>query len=114
MTHNACHHPARASKGTMSKTADPVLGVHGFVRSGLSTQDFSSEHQARLIGSLSSSSQRSTSALRPQVLPSSRASTFATWRISQRSQDALTAMMVRNSGQEERLLQGRENAIQFA
>ena len=27
------HHPARASKATMSKTADRVLGVHGFVTS---------------------------------------------------------------------------------
>jgi hypothetical protein len=29
---NGSHHPARASKATMSKTADRVLGVHGFVR----------------------------------------------------------------------------------
>ena len=28
---NGSHHPARASKATMSKTADRVLGVHGFV-----------------------------------------------------------------------------------
>jgi hypothetical protein len=28
---NGGHHPARASKATMSKTADRVLGVHGFV-----------------------------------------------------------------------------------
>jgi hypothetical protein len=27
----ASHHPARASKATMSKTADRVFGVHGFV-----------------------------------------------------------------------------------
>jgi hypothetical protein len=29
---NGSHHPARASKATMSKPADRVLGVHGFVR----------------------------------------------------------------------------------
>ena len=29
---NGDHHPARASKATMSKTADRVLGVHGFVQ----------------------------------------------------------------------------------
>jgi hypothetical protein len=29
---NGSHHPARAGKATMSKTADRVLGVHGFVR----------------------------------------------------------------------------------
>jgi len=28
---NGSHHPARASKATMSKTPDRVLGVHGFV-----------------------------------------------------------------------------------
>jgi len=28
---NGGHHPARASEATMSKTADRVLGVHGFV-----------------------------------------------------------------------------------
>jgi len=28
---NGSHHPARATKATMSKTADRVLGVHGFV-----------------------------------------------------------------------------------
>jgi len=28
---NGGHHPARASKSTMSKTADRVLGVHGLV-----------------------------------------------------------------------------------
>jgi hypothetical protein len=28
---NGSHHPARASKASMSKTADRVLGVHGFV-----------------------------------------------------------------------------------
>jgi hypothetical protein len=28
---NGSHHPARASKAPMSKTADRVLGVHGFV-----------------------------------------------------------------------------------
>jgi len=28
---NGSHHPARASKATMSKTADRVLGVHGLV-----------------------------------------------------------------------------------
>ncbi len=28
---NVGHHPARASKATMLKTADRVLGVHGFV-----------------------------------------------------------------------------------
>jgi hypothetical protein len=28
---NAGHHPAGASKATMQKTADRVLGVHGFV-----------------------------------------------------------------------------------
>jgi len=28
---NGSHHPARASKATTSKTADRVLGVHGFV-----------------------------------------------------------------------------------
>jgi hypothetical protein len=28
---NGSHHPARASKATMLKTADRVLGVHGFV-----------------------------------------------------------------------------------
>jgi hypothetical protein len=26
-----CHHPARVSKAALSKTADRVLGVHGFV-----------------------------------------------------------------------------------
>jgi hypothetical protein len=31
LRHNDGHHPARASKVTMSKTADRVLGVHGFV-----------------------------------------------------------------------------------
>lgn len=30
---NGGHHAARASKATMSKTADRVLGVHGFVTS---------------------------------------------------------------------------------
>jgi uncharacterized protein YpbB len=28
---NGSHHPVHASKATMSKTADRVLGVHGFV-----------------------------------------------------------------------------------
>ncbi len=28
---NGSHHPARARKAYMSKTADRVLGVHGFV-----------------------------------------------------------------------------------
>jgi hypothetical protein len=27
---NDCHHPARASNASLSKTADRVLGVHGF------------------------------------------------------------------------------------
>jgi hypothetical protein len=29
---NGSHHPARAGETTMLKTADRVLGVHGFVR----------------------------------------------------------------------------------
>ena len=32
MSDNDGNHPARASKATMSKTADRVLGVHGFVQ----------------------------------------------------------------------------------
>jgi hypothetical protein len=32
---NDSHHPARASKATKAKTADRVLGVHGFVMSGV-------------------------------------------------------------------------------
>jgi hypothetical protein len=31
MQANDSHHPARASEATMSKTADRVLGVRGFV-----------------------------------------------------------------------------------
>jgi hypothetical protein len=42
---NAGHHPARASKATMSKTADRVLGVHGLVLAILE-----SEMAMRVVG----------------------------------------------------------------
>lgn len=35
LRHNGSHHPARATKATMSRTTDRVLGVHGIIIASL-------------------------------------------------------------------------------